>query len=169
MSSISVKEKVDAIVYCTSTICPNSATYEPDDSIAIFYPVLYIYFTADYLFRITLALTRNLFIDMNLAITKAEAEIVVILSPILGLGGLTFATFGGMLFILGIIMVSSMAALGVAGSVLMVTAVGDADEETINLYFEVVQVAVVLAWRTFIEVDIPALELAIASASEEAT
>ena len=166
---ISVKEQVDTIVYCTAKICPNAVDYEPDDSIAIFYPILYVYFTADYLFRVALALTRNTFIDMNMALTRAEAEVIVILSPILGLGGLTFATFGGLLFILGIIVVTTVLALAVAGSVLLALVLAEADEATFELFFVVLQAALDIAWRTFVDVDIPAAEAAVSTTAEDAT
>ena len=119
MADPAIKAKIDEIVYCTVDWCPNSVTFKEDEALKWLYPVFYIYFTIDYLWRITVALSRNAFIDLRIDITNAQAEIIIILTPILSLGGLTFATFGGAAAILGIIGITTVSAVGISGGIVV--------------------------------------------------
>ena len=71
MADAAIKAKIDEIVYCTVDWCPNSVTFKEDEALKWLYPVFYIYFTIDYLWRITVALSRNAFIDLRIDITNA--------------------------------------------------------------------------------------------------
>ena len=108
-----------------------------------------------------MALSRNFFIDLNIQITNAEAEIVVILTPILSLGGLTFTTFGGIAFILGIIGLTTAASIGIAAFVVVgsLSAIVVDNEDIYEIAFNVAYAFSVLIFKTFSEVDLVSVEL----------